>query len=516
MPQAIRLEPGAQDFRELGRPPAATRRLKHMRLPFRSFRRARLTAAGIAFLALTNACSGDNSGPSTSKAAGASAAGGIIANGGAMENGGAAAVGGQSSGGVATNGGATSPSNGGGSLQSGGADNGGNMATGGRATGGVATATAGTTTASGGRATGGAMATGGTTATGGSAAVAGARSGMRDITSMALVKEMKLGWNLGNTMDANPLETSWGNPKTTKAMIDVVKAGGFGTVRIPVTWNTHVGASPNYTVEAAWMARVEEIANYVLSNGMYAIVNTHHDEWVSVMPTANQATIADKLAKLWTQIATRFRDYDDHLVFETLNEPRTTDATEWTGGTAAARTLVNAYNLAAVNAIRATGGNNALRHIMIPTHAANASTTCVNALVIPNNDARIIVSLHTYYPNAISMGGATTWGTAAEKTAMATELDRIYNLLPARGRAVVIGEWGTIHQNNTAVRVDHAGTYAREVAARGMCPIWWDNGDNAVKGFAILDRKVTPAVWLFPDIANALATGATAGAAIAL
>jgi endoglucanase len=367
-------------------------------------------------------------------------------------------------------------------------------------------------TATGGKATGG-TSTGGT-ATGGTTGSAGGT--MRDISSLELVKEMKLGWNLGNTLDGYPLETSWGNPLTTQAMIDTVKAGGFNTVRIPVTWQDHMGGAPNYTIVTSWLDRVEVIANYVLRNGMYAIVNTHHDGWVSVMPTANEATITDTIVKLWTQIANRFKNYDDHLLLETFNEPRTTDSTEWTGGTAAARAMLNRYNAAAVNAIRATGGNNALRHIMIPTHAANPSTTTINALVIPNDDPRIIVSLHTYYPNLFSMGGgATTWGTNADRTAMATELDRIADSLPRRGRAVVIGEWGSINQNNTAARVAHAGTYAEYVTARGICPIWWDNGGTGTDGFGLLNRRANPPAWAFPDIVNALATGATTGAAAA-
>jgi aryl-phospho-beta-D-glucosidase BglC (GH1 family) len=338
---------------------------------------------------------------------------------------------------------------------------------------------------------------------------------MRNVSSLELVKEMHLGWNLGNTLDAPAGETAWGNPKTTQAMIDAVKAAGFKTVRIPVTWQKHMGAAPDYVVDSAWMDRVEEVANYVLSTGMFAIVNTHHDEWVSVMPTADKAAITAQLVKLWTQIATRFKNYDEHLVFETLNEPRTTDDTQWNGGTPEARAMINAYNLAAVNAIRATGGNNAQRHIMIPTHAANASATCIGDLVIPNNDPKIIVSLHTYYPYDISMGTATTWGTDKEKADMIAELDRLATALPKKGRAAVIGEWGTIDKSNTAVRVEHARTYAREARARGFCAIWWDNGFIGKDGFGLLNRKVSPVSWFYPEIKDALAAGATAGAATA-
>jgi len=111
---------------------------------------------------------------------------------------------------------------------------------------------------------------------------------MRDITSMQVVKEMGIGWNLGNSLDAAGTETSWGNPATTRAMIDAVKTAGFNTVRIPITWMNHIGAAPEYRVDEAWMARVQEVADYVLSDDMFAIINTHHDGWVSAMPDADQ------------------------------------------------------------------------------------------------------------------------------------------------------------------------------------------------------------------------------------
>jgi endoglucanase len=339
---------------------------------------------------------------------------------------------------------------------------------------------------------------------------------MRDIPSSQIVEEMHLGWNLGNTLDADPDETAWGNPPTTQAMMDTLQDAGFNTVRIPITWQHHMGGPPNYTVDDGWMDRVEEVVGYVLSAGMYAIVNSHHDEWVSLMPSADHDAVAERLASLWTQIATRFRDYDDHLVFETLNEPRTRDSTEWTGGTPEARQVLNGYNLAAVNAIRATGGNNTVRHIMVPTHAANPSTTTIEALQIPNDDPRIIVSLHTYYPNEFSMGSEANWGSSSDRSQMEDELDRIYNLLPANGRAVVIGEWGSINKNNSSARVDHAETYARLVRERGMCPVWWDNGASAQgsDGFGLLDREASPPGWSFPEIATALADGAEAGAGL--
>ncbi len=341
---------------------------------------------------------------------------------------------------------------------------------------------------------------------------------MRDMTSQQIVEDMKVGWNLGNTLDAWAngttglnTETCWGNPKTTKAMIDAVKAKGFKTVRIPVTWNYHFGAAPAYTIDKAWMDRVEEVVNYVLDNGMYAILNTHHDEWVT-LTSSSQTAVTDKINKIWTQIATRFKDYSDYLIFETLNEPRLYGTQyEWNGGTDEARRILNAYNLAIVTTIRNSGGNNALRHIMIPTHAATPMDVAQNALVIPNNDKRIIVSQHTYWPYNFTMnkdaasGATASWGSASDKTACDAELDRIKNKFVNKGIPVVIGEWGAIDKANTSARAVHAEYYANAAKKRGILSVYWDNGYEGSAGFALLKRS--SCTWLYPTIVDGLIKG---------
>jgi endoglucanase len=331
---------------------------------------------------------------------------------------------------------------------------------------------------------------------------------LRNITAKQLVLDMKVGWNLGNTLDAPNGETAWGNPVTTQAMMDAVKAMGFKTVRIPVTWDKHMGSAPNYTVDQAFMDRVETIANYVLRDSMYAIINTHHDEWVT-LTTANQAAVADRISKLWTQIATRFKDYSDYLVFETFNEPRQS-VNEWNGGTPEARAILNSYHQTAVSAIRATGGNNASRFIMICGHAATPTTECVNGIVIPNsNDVRCVVSLHTYYPQDFSFpeNAASTWGSAADQANVIKELDREKNDVSTKGGGTaVIGEWGSTDKGNLSSREAHAEFYARETRSRGMVAIWWDNGVS--NQFGILNRKSNPPSWVWPTIAQALVRGA--------
>jgi len=346
-----------------------------------------------------------------------------------------------------------------------------------------------------------------------------AYTGMRDISALDLTKEMRVGWNLGNTLDAYSSsatgldsETCWGNPKTTKAMIDKIKEMGFNTVRIPVTWAGHVGSAPNYTIDSAWLDRVEEVVNYVLDNDMYAIINLHHEESSWLIPTySNQDRVTAQLTKLWEQIANRFKNYSDYLIFETMNEPRVIGSpNEWSGGTYENRAVINSLNAAAVNTIRATGGNNAKRFIMIPTHAAAALTDTMNDLVIPNNDSRVIVSLHMYSPYYFAMvaNSTPTWGSNQDKSSLSGELDAIYNKFIRNGRAVVIGEFGTIDKNNLSSRVAHAEYYTSEARKRGIPVIWWDNGyygPGNGDSYAIFNRRAL--TWYYPEIAQALVRG---------
>ena len=329
---------------------------------------------------------------------------------------------------------------------------------------------------------------------------------MRDITPKQFVYDMKVGWNLGNTFDSTRGgETGWGNPKTTQAMIAALKEMGFKTIRIPVTWQNQLGPAPDYTINKEFLDRVEEVVNYVLKDGMYAIVNTHHDGWVR-LNAAGQAQGTNEAAKVWSQIATRFKNYSDYLILETFNEPKGAQ-NQYSGGTPEQRAILNAYNLASVNAIRAAGGNNAKRFIMCPTHAATPSDAAIKDLVVPNNDPRVIVSIHTYYPGGLAFGNQNSWGTDADKAAMRRELDREARDVAEKGSgAAVIGEWGSVRRVDLASRVAHAEYYEQQALSRGMPTIWWDNGGG---DFGILNRRVTPPAWTWPTIAQALVKGAT-------
>ncbi len=328
---------------------------------------------------------------------------------------------------------------------------------------------------------------------------------MRGLTPSEIVAQMHAGWNLGNSMDAEgPDETFWGNPVTTQEMVDVIADRGFNTLRIPVTWRFHQGAAPDYTIEEAWLDRVEEVVNYGRANNMYVIINVHHDDpWI--IPTNDQVDeVSDRLSKLWTQVANRFRNYSDFLIFETLNEPRHEGSPEeWTGGTAEGRNVVNQYHRASLDAIRATGGNNSQRQLMISTYAASTLPIAMNALEIPNNDPNTMVSLHSYFPFPFTLEGTdATWGTDEDRAQLEAEMDRIKTRFTDNGTAVVLGEWASGNQNNLEDRIAHAGFYAQAAAERGFASIWWDNGISGISndGLALFNRSNL--TWPFGEIAD--------------
>lgn len=164
---------------------------------------------------------------------------------------------------------------------------------------------------------------------------------MHGFTAKELISQMKTGWNLGNSLDSlGGGETAWNNPATTKQMIDMIHDGGFDIIRIPVTWGHHMSGAPDYTVDADFMDRVNEVVDYAIADGMYVILEIHHepDSWL-IPDSEHMAEAEPQFTALWKQIAEHFRDYGDKLVFESMNEPRVKGKPhEWTGET---RTNVN-------------------------------------------------------------------------------------------------------------------------------------------------------------------------------
>ncbi len=325
---------------------------------------------------------------------------------------------------------------------------------------------------------------------------------MRDLTSAELVAEMGVGWNLGNSFDVIDRDkTIWGNPLSSGSIVRAVKARGFETLRIPITWNFHQGPGDPFPIESSYLERIELIVNEALKSDMHVIINTHHDEWI--IPTEEESDrVSNRLSSLWTQVSDHFSAYGDKLIFEVMNEPRLRNSPEeWNGGTQEGRDVINGYQQVSVDAIRSTGGNNSKRHLMIPTYAASTHPNAMQDLVVPNEDPNIIISIHSYFPWEFAglPEGTDMWGSDEEKAALDTELNRIRDKwVTQEGRAVILGEWGTIDKDNISARIEYAMYYTTAAMERGMLPIIWDDGGN----FGLFDRHTM--TWRFPEIADAV------------
>ena len=320
---------------------------------------------------------------------------------------------------------------------------------------------------------------------------------------------MGLGWNLGNSLDATggsglDTETSWSNPKTTQALIDKVKSLGFNTVRVPVSWGKHVSGD-NYTIDSAWLARVKEVVDYCYKNDMYVILNIHHDTKSSASasgagyyPRSSAYSSSEKfVTSVWSQMAEYFKDYDYHLIFETLNEPRLIGTGyEWwfnkwniPSEVKDAIDCINKLNQKAVDTIRNTGSNNRGRLIMCPGYDASIDGATVSGFKLPTdtsgNKNRIAVSDHAYSPYNFAMNVDRSNGaTSTYSSSIKDELKNLFSTLKSnfrdKGIPVVIGEFGSTDKNNTAERVKWATDYTALAKKNNIPCVLWDNNAFAV------------------------------------
>lgn len=331
------------------------------------------------------------------------------------------------------------------------------------------------------------------------------------MSAAEIVKDMKIGWNLGNTLDCynvtwevSDFETAWGNPRTTKAMIDAVKKEGFNAVRIPVSWNEHMNGNK---IDGDWLNRVNEVVDYVIDNDMYAIINVHHDDYTWLNPSkADEAAVKAKLVSIWEQLSDRFKNYDQHLLFEGMNEPRIIGGQdEWTGGTAEEREVINHLFQAFVDTVRKSGGNNSSRALIITSHAASIEADAVNDIVVPDDD-RIIVSIHYYSPWDFAGGenGKSDWGSDSEKKDLDKGFDFLKSKFIDKGVPVIIGEFGATNKNNDSVRASYMEYYVKSAKSRGITCFIWDNGTK--DEFGLLDRNSL--TWYFKNVVDAAVKGA--------
>ena len=329
----------------------------------------------------------------------------------------------------------------------------------------------------------------------------------------ALAAKIKLGWNIGNTLEATGGETAWGNPKVTKALIDLVKANGFNAIRIPCSWNQNLANSTTAQIKQEWLDRVKEVVQYCVDNDMYVIVNIHWDGgWLenNVTEAKKEANNAKQKA-FWEQIATHLRGFDEHLLFASANEPNVENATQMA--------VLTSYHQTFIDAVRATGGKNANRTLIVQGPSTDIEKTNKLMLTLPTDKvaSRMMVEVHYYTPyqfclmdkdadwgkmfyywgadyhSTTDIARNATWGEEAD-------LDKFFLSMKtqfvSKGIPVILGEFGairrdligddlTLHLNSRAYYLKYV---VKQAKANGLIPFYWDAGNMGVNTMSLFDR----------------------------
>ena len=351
------------------------------------------------------------------------------------------------------------------------------------------------------------------------------------VTAQQWNREVTAGWNLGNQFECsapgmdgesmaigNPdgaikSETAWGNPVVTKKVIKAIKDAGFNAIRIPVRWQCHITNAQAMSIDKAWMARVKEVIDWCLANDLKVIINTHHDKWLEGRPFDQyKEENCQKLALLWFNIASELAAYDYRVAFAGTNEVHVKD--NWGKPTAENLAVQNAYNQTFIDVVRATGGNNLKRHLIVQTYVCNPDFGINDGdFIIPQDvegNGNDYMSVEFHYYNPWEYAGDCKfyfWGDAYKQYGETPEsneksltdfFDRVVNTWSSKGLGVIIGEWGVtdhvkggqadlIHENMTY----YCKTFVSEARKRGFSVFVWDNNafGNGGEKFGIFDRE---------------------------
>jgi len=317
-------------------------------------------------------------------------------------------------------------------------------------------------------------------------------------STMEIVREMGIGINLGNTYescgdwiaqwgDGTPesYETAWGSPVITEVMIKGYADAGFKSLRIPVAWSNLMG--DNYTISPAYAEAVQEVVDWALKYDLYVIVNLHYDNgWMEQFPKEKEKCMT-KYRRIWEQVSEFFKDYNEHLIFEAQNEELGWSSV-WNPyggnqGKEESYALVNEVNQTFVDVVRASGGNNGKRHLLISGYNTNIDYTCDELFKMPEDPAgRCAISVHYYTPATfailtedVSWGKAqSTWGSEAELKELEKYMNMMQTQFVDKGIPVIIGEYGCPTENKEieSVRL-FLSSVCREAYTRGMCPVLW-------------------------------------------
>ncbi|WP_027216176.1 glycoside hydrolase family 5 protein [Butyrivibrio fibrisolvens] len=349
-----------------------------------------------------------------------------------------------------------------------------------------------------------------------------------DNDGLKFVQDMKLGYNIGNTFDAFvdngvkddlTIETAWGNDKVTREYVKAIHDNGFNTVRIPISWHNHV--DENLQINEEWLDRVQEVVDYAIEEDMYVIINIHHDNHLEAngfYPDEDHKEQSLKYVEsIWTQVADRFKDYDDKLVFEALNEPRLVGHTnEWwidpnNEDCKEAIAIINELNQKFVDIVRASGSNNENRYLMCPGYCASPDGVLNDGFVIPTDSAdnKIILSIHAYTPYsfALESPGIDNFDASSYDSRKDIDyfMDKIYTKYISQGIPVLIGECGAVDKNgNLQDRVDWAAYYTAKARSCGLTVTIWDNGAFTGNGelFGFINRE--DGTLAYPEVMEAM------------
>ena len=333
------------------------------------------------------------------------------------------------------------------------------------------------------------------------ALLAFSQSKTRDMTTMQITKDMGIGINLGNTFEScgdwiwewgdhtvKSYETAWGSPVIEKGMIEGIKKEGFDVMRLPVHWFNLM--SDDYTISADYMDRVKQVVDWALDAKLYVILNIHHDEkdFFKNVPTNTKETLKN-YKKIWTQIAETFKDYDDYLIFESLNEEACWGDVynQWSGSDNGKKEVFDytyQLNQAFVDVVRQSGGNNPERHLLLAGYCTDTDLTCDSMYQLPKDPAnRFAVSIHYYNPSTFTIleedadwGKAqSTWGTQAEIQDLNNKFDKMKATFIDKGIPIIIGEYGATTKNKD---MDSVRNFLYSVCKasydRSMVPVLWD------------------------------------------
>lgn len=332
-------------------------------------------------------------------------------------------------------------------------------------------------------------------------------------TAMELLHSIRKGWNLYNTLEAIGGETAWGQPLTTQAVIDNAKAHGFNGIRIPCAWNQYVVDGTTSDIKPEWMARVKEVVDYCMNAGVYAILNIHWDGgWLeNDIPNGYNEAVEEKQRSFWKQIATAFRDYDEHLIFASANEPNADSPEEWE--------TLRKYHQACIDAVRMTGGRNLYRTILIqaPNTNIDLAAELMNRLPHDPTPDRLGIEVHFYTPATFCIldedgawGGAMCqwfWGEEQEKYAtgdlavrwqkdnnepyVREQFRKMYDTFVSKGYPVLVGEYGMMRRTLTDPTAQEGHdvsckAFIRAVTsegkAHGCTPCYWSGVFDRLTG----------------------------------